>query len=50
MPSPFRVSILNDTVTLDEVAKKIYGVAQHAVTYQGRYLAGDAADAERHQH
>ena len=50
VPSPFQVTILDDSVTIEEIAQQIYDVAQHAVTYEGRYLAGSAADAERHRH
>lgn len=39
----------NESASLQEVADIIYAVAQHAVTYQGRYLAGSEADRDRHR-
>ncbi|MGE5675572.1 MAG: hypothetical protein ACM3XM_17120 [Mycobacterium leprae] len=49
IPNPFHVSILDDSVTLDEIAAMIYAVAQHGVLYEGKYLAGSEADRDRHR-
>ncbi|MBI2954842.1 MAG: hypothetical protein HYY30_11050 [Chloroflexi bacterium] len=43
------VTILDDSVTLQEIAEKIYVVAMHPVKYEGEYIAGVAEDAERHK-
>lgn len=49
IPNPCRVVLLDDTVTLQEVAEKMYAVAQHAVLHEGRYIVGSEADRERHR-
>lgn len=49
MPCPVEVTILDDSVTLKEIAEKIYEVALHPVKYEGEYIAGTAEDAERHK-
>lgn len=49
VPSPVEVIIHDPSVTLKEIAEKIYRVAEHPVTYEGEYLAGSPADASKHQ-
>lgn len=49
MPCPVEVTILDQSVTLQEIAEKIYEVALHPVTYEGEYIAGTAKDADRHK-
>ncbi len=49
IPNPCRVRLLDDAVTLQEVAAKMFAVAQHAVLHEGRYIAGSEADRERHR-
>lgn len=49
IPNPCKVTILDDSITLREVAEQMYAVAQHAVLYEGAYLVGTAADALRHR-
>lgn len=49
IPNACKVTLLDDAVTLEEVAALMYAVAQHAVTYEGRYLVGSAADADKHR-
>lgn len=49
IPNPCKVTLLDEHMTLDEVAQLIYKVAEHAVLFEGRYLAGSAADRDRHR-
>ena len=61
MPCPTEVAIRGDAITLSEVARLVYQVAQHPVRYwaaygganevapRGAYLAGCAADADLHR-
>jgi hypothetical protein len=49
IPNPCKVTLLDDSVTLEEVAEKMYAVAQHGVLLDGRYLAGSEADRDRHR-
>ncbi|TAK37032.1 MAG: hypothetical protein EPO21_00650 [Chloroflexota bacterium] len=49
VPSPVEVTIYDDSTTLAEIAEKIYRVALHPVKHNGQYIAGTAADAERHK-
>ena len=49
VPSPVEVTIYDPSVTLAEIAEKIYKVAYHPVTCNGQYIAGTAEDAERHK-
>ncbi len=49
IPNPCRVTIHDESITLKEIAEKIYAVAQHPVLYEGQYIAGTAADRDRHR-
>jgi hypothetical protein len=49
IPNPCKVTLFDDSVTLEEVAAKMYAVAQHGVLYEGRYLAGSEADRDKHR-
>lgn len=49
IPNPFTVTILDDSLTLQEVADAMYAVAHHAVLHEGQYIAGSAADRDRHR-
>lgn len=49
VPSPFTVTILDDSINLQEIALRMYNVAQHGVLYEDRYLAGSEADRDRHR-
>lgn len=49
VPNPCRVVLLDDQVTLEEVAAKMYAVAEHAVLHEGKYIAGSEADREKHR-
>lgn len=49
IPNPCKVTLLDDEVTLKEIADLMYGVAQHGVLYEGQYLAGSEADRDRHR-
>lgn len=49
IPNPCKVTIHDDSVTLQEVADKMFAVAQHAVLHEGRYIAGSEADRDRHR-
>ena len=49
VPNPCKVTLLDESATLDEVAAQMYAVAQHGVLYEGRYLAGSEADRDRHR-
>ncbi|WP_268928653.1 hypothetical protein [Microaerobacter geothermalis] len=39
----------DEKISLQEVADLIYQVAQHAVTYEGKYIAGSEEDKYRHK-
>lgn len=49
VPNPCTVTILDERITLEEVAQRMYTVAQHGVIYEGRYIAGSEADRDRHK-
>ena len=49
IPNACKVTFLTDDLTLQEVADLIYGVSQHGVLYEGAYIAGSAADRDRHR-
>lgn len=49
IPNPCKVTIHDDETTLEEVARLMYQVAQHAVLHDGVYIVGSAADADRHR-
>jgi hypothetical protein len=49
IPNPCKVTIIDDNATLQEVADLVYKVAGHAVLYEGNYLAGSAADRDKHR-
>ncbi len=48
-PNPCQVILYDDSTTVDEVARRIYEVAEHAVTMDGRYLAGSPGDKYKHR-
>jgi hypothetical protein len=48
IPNPCKVTLLDDGVTLQEVAQLMYDVAQHAVAYEDKYIVGSEADRDRH--
>ncbi|MBI4319493.1 MAG: hypothetical protein HY675_13480 [Chloroflexi bacterium] len=43
------MTIYDESISLAEVADRIYRVAMHPVKYQGEYIAGEAKDADRHK-
>ncbi|HYG57044.1 MAG TPA: hypothetical protein VD902_03150 [Symbiobacteriaceae bacterium] len=49
IPNACKVVLLDENVTLEEVAQAMYDVAQHAVLHEGRYIVGTAADRDRHR-
>jgi len=49
VPNPCTVTILDESVTLEEIAQRMYDVAQHGVIHEGRYIAGSEADRDRHK-
>lgn len=49
IPNACKVTLLDDAVTIEEVAQLMYGVAQHGVLLDGRYIAGSEADRDRHR-
>jgi hypothetical protein len=49
IPNPCKVTILDDSITIGEIAERIYGVSQHAVLLDGKYLVGSEADRDRHR-
>lgn len=49
IPNPCKVTINDDSITLQEIAEAMYKVAGHAVLYEGRYLAGSEADRDKHR-
>lgn len=49
IPNACKVTLHTDDVTLQEVADLMYGVAQHGVLYEGKYLVGSEADRDRHR-
>lgn len=49
IPNACKVTLLDENVTLQEVADLMYGVAQHGVLFEGKYLAGSEADRDRHR-
>lgn len=49
VPNACKVTMLDDDLTIEEVAALMYGVAQHGVLYEGRYIAGSAEDRDKHR-
>lgn len=49
IPNPCKVTLLDDDLTLQEAAEKMYAVAGHAVLYEGRYIVGSEADRDKHR-
>jgi len=49
IPNACTVTILDDGITLQEIADRIYAVAEHAVIHNGVYLAGSPEDRYKHK-
>ena len=48
-PCPVVVTIHDPSIDIKEIAESIYRVAMHPVRRGEEYIAGSAADADRHK-